>query len=65
MLKKRPTLRKFICGMLVVVGLFICLLPSIFPSTNPTKSDDDHGGATGIAKVLWPMCFMFGFVSTI
>jgi len=61
MLRKRPTLRKFICGILVVVGLFICLLPSIFPSMSHDSSGGPDG-ATGIGKVLWPICFMLGFV---
>ena len=61
-LKKKPTIRKLVCGLLVVLGLFICLLPTIFPKIDPNSSGD-LGGATGVGKVLWPMCFMFGFVS--
>jgi len=60
-LKKKPTLIKLICGILVVVGLFICLLPTIFPSIGHSSSGSS-GGATGVGKVLWPMCFMLGFV---
>ena len=48
--------------MLVVIGLFICLLPTIFPKIDPNSSND-LGGATGVGKFLWPMCFMLGFVS--
>ena len=48
----------------MVVGLFICLLPTIFPSIGHSSSGSS-GGATGVGKVLWPMCFMLGFVSMI
>ena len=46
----------------MVVGLFICLVPKIFPSIDPS-SKDDKGGASGAGMFLWPLCFMLGFVS--
>ena len=56
-----PTLRKFLCAMVVLVSLFVCLIPKIFTSIDPDA--DSSGGATGAAGVLWPLCFMIGFVS--
>ena len=56
-----PTLRKFLCAMVVLVSLFVCLIPKIFTSIDPDA--DSSGGATGAAGYLWPLCFMIGFVS--
>ena len=47
----------------MVVSLFVCLLPTIFPKLDP-EGKKDLGGASGVAGVLWPLCFMLGFVST-
>lgn len=33
--RKKPTLLKLSCGIIVVVGLFICLIPTIFPKVDP------------------------------
>ena len=60
-LRKVPTLRKFLCAMVVLVSLFVCLIPKIFTSIDPKA--DSSGGASGVAGVLWPLCFMIGFVS--
>ncbi|XP_078616350.1 crt homolog 3-like [Branchiostoma floridae x Branchiostoma japonicum] len=57
-LKKKPTQRKFICSILVLLSLFICLLPKIIPALGA----DTAPGAKGAAGVLWPLCFMIGFV---
>ena len=56
-----PTLRKFLCAMVVLVSLFVCLIPKIFTSIDPDAVSS--GGATGPAGVLWPLCFLIGFVS--
>ena len=60
-LRKVPTLRKFLCAMVVLVSLFVCLIPKIFTSIDPDA--DSSGGASGVAGVLWPLCFMIGLVS--
>ncbi|XP_048580155.1 uncharacterized protein LOC116604296 [Nematostella vectensis] len=60
-LKKIPTRRKLICALTTSLSLFICLFPSIVPSIDPVKSKA-KGGAEGVAGVLWPLCFMLGFV---
>ena len=57
-----PTLRKFICALTVLVSLFICLIPKIFTSIDPDAGKS--GGASGVAGILWPLCFMLGFVSS-
>ena len=63
-LKKIPTMRKLLSAAIVVLGLFICLIPTIFPCIDPKASTKhDLGGATGLARIFWPIAFMFGFVS--
>ncbi|KAI8501393.1 hypothetical protein Bbelb_206640 [Branchiostoma belcheri] len=57
-LRRKPTARKFTCSMLVLVSLFICLLPKMIPALGA----DTAPGAKGAAGVLWPLCFMIGFV---
>ena len=47
--------------MVVLVSLFICLIPKIFTSIDPDA--DKSGGASGAGAILWPLCFMLGFVS--
>lgn len=65
LLKKKPTRRKLVCAVATVLSLFVCLLPSIFPNIDPKHNKNkDEGGASGIAGVLWPLCFMLGYVST-
>ena len=60
--RKRPTLLKLLCGLGVVVGLFVCLIPTIFPSVDP-KSKKTENEAHGLSRVMWPLIFMLGFVS--
>jgi len=60
-LRKRPTLLKLLCGLAVVVGLFVCLIPTIFPSVDP-KAEKTKSEAHGVSRVLWPLIFMLGFV---
>ncbi|KAL4238871.1 hypothetical protein ACF0H5_003578 [Mactra antiquata] len=61
-LRKRPTGRKIACAALVLFAEFLALLPDIFPSLESKEAKKDQGGADGIAGVLWPMCFFFGFI---
>lgn len=60
--RKRPTRLKLLCGVIVVVGLFICLIPTIFPSVDP-KAEKTKDEAHGVSRVMWPIIFMLGFVS--
>ncbi|KAL9954561.1 hypothetical protein ACROYT_G042117 [Oculina patagonica] len=59
--RKKPTLVKLLCGVAVVVGLFICLIPTIFPSVDP-KAEKAKNEAHGVSRVMWPIIFMLGFV---
>ena len=63
-LRKRPTRLKLLCGLAVVVGLFVCLIPTIFPSVDP-KAERTKSEARGVSRVLWPLIFMLGFVSVL
>ena len=60
-IRKVPTLRKFICAMVVLASLFLCLVPKIFTSIDPDANAS--GGASGVAGILWPLCFIFSIVS--
>jgi len=62
--RKRPTLLKLLCGLAVVVGLFVCLIPTIFPGVDP-KAEKTKSEANGVSRVMWPLIFMLGFVSAI
>jgi len=59
-LKKIPTRRKFLSALVVLLGLFICLIPTIFPRID-AHAATDLGGARGVGRILWPLAFMFGF----
>lgn len=63
-LKKIPTKRKLLSAIAVVLGLFICLIPT-FSSQIDSEGKSHLGGATGVGRVLWPLAFMLGFVSTV
>lgn len=60
-LKKKPTLLKLCCGIVVVISLFVCLIPRIFPIIDPrarkVKNETDS-----ISRVMWPIIFMLGFL---
>ena len=62
--RKRPTLLKLLCGVAVVVGLFVCLIPTIFPSVDP-KAEKTKTESHGVSRVMWPLIFMLGFVSSL
>lgn len=47
--------------MVVLISIFICLIPKFLTSTD--SDAERFGGASGIAGILWPLCFMFGYVS--
>ena len=64
LLKKIPTRRKLTSAAIIVLGLFICLIPTMFPWIDPEASTrHDLGGETGLARILWPVTFMVGLVS--
>ena len=47
-----------------MLGLFICLIPTFSSQIDP-QGTSHLGGATGVGRVLWPLAFMLGFVSTL
>ena len=61
--RKRPTLLKLLCGIAVVISLFVCLIPTIFPSVDP-KAGKTKTESHGVSRIMWPLIFMLGFVST-
>lgn len=61
LLQKRPTRLKLFCAVVVVVALFICLIPTIFPSVDP-KAEKTKYETHGVSRVLWPIIFMLGFL---
>ena len=61
--RKRPTLLKLLCGLAVLISLFVCLIPTIFPSVDP-KAGKTKTETHGVSRVMWPLIFMLGFVST-
>lgn len=60
-LRKKPTRLKLLCALVVFVGLFISLIPTIFPQVDP-KAEKTKNEAHGASRVLWPIIFMLGFV---
>ncbi|XP_052270009.1 uncharacterized protein LOC127871282 isoform X2 [Dreissena polymorpha] len=62
MLQKRPTCRKMVCAILVLFAEFTALIPDIVPGLETQRARQDQGGADGIAGVLWPLCFFFGYI---
>ena len=65
MLRRRPTCRKFVCAILVLVAEFTALTPDIFPGLQTSAARKAVGGAEGAAGVLWPLCFFMGYVCII
>lgn len=62
MLRRRPTCRKLVCAVLVLIAEFTALIPDIFPELQTSASRQATGGAEGVAGVLWPLCFFLGYV---
>jgi drug/metabolite transporter (DMT)-like permease len=60
LLRKRPQLIKLICAAVVFLGLVLSLIPVI---TGMDASDSSsYLNQNSAARILWPMCFMLGFV---
>lgn len=62
-LHKKPSVRKATSAVLVFCAELIALIPSIFPKLEDKSARKDDGGASGLAGILWPLCYFFGFVS--
>ena len=57
-LRRAPSLMQCGAALLVILGLFLSLVPTIFKLEDVPSSHTDR--VTGIARILWPMCFMLG-----
>jgi len=53
---------KLNCGIVVVVGLSICLIPTIFPQVDPKAGNDPVSTplTDDVSRVMWPIIFMLG-----
>ncbi|XP_048734444.2 uncharacterized protein LOC125650310 [Ostrea edulis] len=61
-LHKKPSLRKTISAIMVFCAELVALIPDIFPKLENDSSKSDDGGASGIAGILWPLCYFAGFI---
>ena len=63
LLRKRPTLIKLICAIVVFLGLILSLVPVMSEmDKSTTEGKDEYLQQKLVARILWPLCFMFGFV---
>ena len=63
LLRKRPTLIKLICAVVVFVGLIFSLVPVITGmNSSSSGGKDEYLKQSTLARILWPLCFMIGFV---
>lgn len=55
-----------LCAIAVLVGLLISLLPVITGLDKDSKTGNkEYLSQSRLSQVLWPFCFMFGFVRTL
>lgn len=55
---KKPSRQKLLCGLVIMIGLFISLIPTIFSDANSKDQDE----VDDISRVMWPIMFMLGFI---
>ena len=66
LLRKKPTLLKLCCAGFVLLGLILSLIPVIAGMDKDSESGKQAWLKQPIVgRILWPLCFMFGFVSPI
>ena len=65
-LRKKPTILKLVSAGIVIVGLVLSLIPVIFglDADSADKKKEWLLQSTA-SRILWPLCFMIGFVSTL
>jgi drug/metabolite transporter (DMT)-like permease len=63
-LRKKPTLLKLIAAGIVVVGLILSLIPTI-GGFDKDNSNSDWLQQSTASRILWPFCFMIGFVPAV
>ena len=64
LLRKKPTFLKFICAVAVFVGLIFSLIPTIAGlDKGAADAKEQYMQQPKVDRILWPLIFMFGFVS--
>lgn len=63
LLRKRPQLIKLICAIVVFLALILSLIPVITGKGDSSNDTSAYLKQSTVARILWPLCFMFGFVS--
>lgn len=61
-LRRKPTLLKLLCSFAVVIGLFICIIPTVFPKIDHETSDETTFQVAAFSRVMWPIIFMLGSI---
>ena len=64
-LRKKPTILKVFCGIVVFIGLFVCFVPIIFPSCSSEANQEARAvvQVDEVSRLIWPIIFMLGSVS--
>ena len=63
-LREKPTIVKLIAAGIVVFGLILSLIP-VIGNLDKDKKDENKEWQeqSAAARIVWPLCFMIGFVS--
>lgn len=61
-LRKKPTILKVFCGIVVFIGLFVCFVPIIFPSCSSEANQEARAvvQVDEVSRLIWPIIFMLG-----
>ncbi|XP_071110263.1 crt homolog 1-like [Haliotis cracherodii] len=65
MLRKGVSLRRAVCIIIAMIGLFITMEPRIWGLKGSSGTGSSTGSATvvfTVGRILWPLSFCFGFV---
>ena len=64
-LRKKPTSLKLLSAVVVAAGLFISLIPTIFPTVGGKNKAEPANENGTISRIMWPIIFMLGSVRNI
>ena len=64
-LRKKPTSLKLLSAIVVAAGLFISLIPTIFPAVGGKNKAEPANENGTISRIMWPIIFMLGSVRNI
>ena len=64
-LRRKPTLLKLLCSLAVVIGLFICIIPTLFPKLDRDITEETTFEIATFSRVMWPIIFMLGSVRSV